>query len=39
LAREILIVAASGENVADLAQLHYQKLRPGVEFPVQDACV
>ncbi len=30
LAREILIVAASGENVADLAQLHYQKLRPGV---------
>ncbi|MEO8331202.1 MAG: M81 family metallopeptidase [Gallionella sp.] len=30
LAREILIVAASGENVADLAQLRYQKLRPGV---------
>ena len=30
LAREILIVAASGENVADLAQLQYQKLRPEV---------
>lgn len=30
LAREILIVAASGENVADLTQLRYQKLRPGV---------
>ena len=30
LAGEILIVAASGENVADLAQLLYQKLRPGV---------
>ncbi len=30
MAREILIVAASGENVADLAQLHYKKLRPGV---------
>jgi len=39
LAREILIVAASGENVADLAKLHYQKLRPGVEFPVQGACI
>ena len=37
LAREILIVAASGENVADLAQLHYQKLRPGVACPVQGA--
>jgi len=35
LAREILIVAASGENVADLAQLHYQKLRPAVACPVQ----
>jgi microcystin degradation protein MlrC len=33
LAREILIVAASGENVADLARLHYQKLRPGVACP------
>jgi microcystin degradation protein MlrC len=30
LAREILIVAASGENVADLTQLRYQKLRPGI---------
>ena len=29
VAREILIVAASGENVADLDQLHYKKLRPG----------
>ena len=37
LAREILIVAASGENVADLSQLHYQKLRPGVACPVQGA--
>ncbi|MEQ1838500.1 MAG: MlrC C-terminal domain-containing protein [Candidatus Nitrotoga sp.] len=26
LAREILIVAASGENVAELTQLRYQKL-------------
>lgn len=33
LAREILIVAASGENIADLTQLHYQKLRPGVALP------
>jgi len=39
LAREILVVAASGENVADLAQLHYQKLRPGVELSVKDACI
>ena len=39
LAREILIVAASGENVADVTQLHYQKLRPGVACPVQDACI
>ena len=39
LAREILIVAASGENIADLAQLHYKKLRPGVARPVQDACI
>jgi microcystin degradation protein MlrC len=39
LAREILIVAASGENVADLTQLRYQKLRPGVACPVQDACI
>ena len=31
LAREILVVAASGENVADLSQLHYKKLRIGVE--------
>ncbi len=31
LAREILVVAASGENVADLKRLRYQKLRPGVE--------
>ena len=38
LAREILIVAASGENVADLTQLRYQKLRPGVACPVRDAC-
>jgi microcystin degradation protein MlrC len=30
LARQILIVAASGENVADLTQLRYQKLRPGI---------
>ncbi|MFZ2542291.1 MAG: M81 family metallopeptidase [Gallionella sp.] len=30
LAREILIVAASGENVADLTQVSYQKIRPGV---------
>jgi microcystin degradation protein MlrC len=30
LASEILIVAASGENVADLARLRYQNLRPGV---------
>lgn len=30
LAREILVVAASGENVADLTQLQYKKLRPGV---------
>jgi microcystin degradation protein MlrC len=30
LAREILIVAASGVNVADLTQLRFQKLRPGV---------
>ncbi|MDO8413731.1 MAG: M81 family metallopeptidase [Gallionellaceae bacterium] len=31
LAQEILIVAApGGENIADLTQLHYQKLRPGV---------
>ncbi len=30
LVQEILIVAASGENVADLTQLHYKKLRPGV---------
>jgi len=30
LAREILIVAASGENAANLTQLRYQKLRPGV---------
>ena len=29
IAREILIVAASGENAADLGQLHYKKLRPG----------
>ncbi|MGC2048052.1 MAG: M81 family metallopeptidase [Gallionella sp.] len=36
LAREILMVAASGENVADLAQLRYQKLRPGVACPAQD---
>jgi microcystin degradation protein MlrC len=36
LAREILIVAASGENVADLTQLHYRKLRPGVACPVRD---
>jgi microcystin degradation protein MlrC len=39
LAREILIVAASGENVADLTQLHYQKLRPGVACLFQDACI
>jgi len=39
LAREILIVAASGENVADLAKLHYKKLRPGVAGPVRDACI
>ena len=32
LAREILIVAAAGENIADLAQLRYQKLRPGVSI-------
>ena len=31
LASEILVVAASGENVADLSQLHYKKLRIGVE--------
>lgn len=37
LAREILIVAASGENVADLSKLRYKKLRPDVERPVQDA--
>lgn len=30
LAQEILIVSASGENVADLTKLRYQKLRPGV---------
>lgn len=30
LAREILVVAASGENVADPSQLRYQKLRPGI---------
>jgi len=35
LAKEILVVAASGENVADLARLRYQKLRPGVASPVQ----
>jgi microcystin degradation protein MlrC len=39
LARKILIVAASGENVADLSQLRYQKLRPGIVCPVQDACI
>lgn len=33
LAREIMIVAASGENVAALARLHYQKLRPGIARP------
>ena len=33
LARDILIVAASGENVADLSQLRYQKLRPNVACP------
>jgi len=37
LAGEILIVAASGENVVDLAQLRYKKLRPGVECTVQNA--
>ncbi len=36
LAREILIVAASGENVADLTQLHYQRLRPGVSTGSED---
>lgn len=30
IAREILVVAASGENVADLRTLHYRHLRPGV---------
>lgn len=30
MAREILIVAASGENTARLSELEYQKLRPGV---------
>ncbi len=35
LAREILIVAASGDNVADLARLHYQKLRPGVSTVIK----
>jgi len=39
LAREILIVAASGENVADLAQLHYKKLRPDVARPAEDVCI
>ena len=32
LAREILVVAASGENVADLTQLHYKKMRVGVSL-------
>jgi microcystin degradation protein MlrC len=31
LAEAILVVAASGPNIADLHQLHYEKLRPGVE--------
>jgi microcystin degradation protein MlrC len=31
LADVILVVAASGPNIADLHQLHYKKLRPGVE--------
>ena len=30
IARDILIVAASGENVADLRTLQYRRLRPGV---------
>ncbi len=30
LAREILIVEASGENIADLGRLQYRNLRPGV---------
>ena len=30
LADEILVVAAPGVNVADLRQLHYEKLRPGM---------
>jgi microcystin degradation protein MlrC len=30
IAREILVVAASGDNPADLAALTYRKLRPGV---------
>lgn len=35
MAREILIVAASGDNVADLTQLHYQNLRPGVSVKMK----
>jgi microcystin degradation protein MlrC len=30
LADEILVVAAPGDNIADLRQLRYEKLRPGV---------
>ena len=32
LADEILVVAAPGANVADLRQLRYEKLRPGVKL-------
>ncbi len=35
LAREILVVAASGENVADLTQLRYKKLRAGVSTRIE----
>jgi microcystin degradation protein MlrC len=35
LASEILIVAASGENYADLTQLNYKHLRPGVSTAIK----